>query len=73
MTVHTANPTDFAYDYASGKAAVAETATKTKGALSRAFDRYVARRQAAAMAQISMYDPRLARDIRAAQDRAEWK
>lgn len=72
MTVHTANPTDFAYDYASGKAAVKETATKTKSAMARAFDRYVARRQAAAMAQIAMYDPRLAREIQAAQDRADW-
>lgn len=72
MTVHTANPTDFAYDYASGKAAVSETATKTQGAIARAFNRYVARRQAAAMAQVAMLDPRLAREIQAAQDRAEW-
>lgn len=72
MTVHTANPTDFAYDYASGKSAVQETATKTKGAIARFFEGYTARRQAAAMAQIAMYDPRLAREIQAAQDRAEW-
>ncbi len=73
MTVHTANPTDFAYDYASGKAAVKNTAVKTKSAFARAFDRYIERRHASAMAQIAMYDPRLALEIQAAQDRAEWK
>ena len=72
MTALAANPTEFVYDL-SGRAAAREAAVKTKGAMSRWFDRYVARRQAAAMAQIAMYDPRLAREIQAAQASAEWK
>jgi hypothetical protein len=65
-----AHANDFAFDYTRGNEAKA--AKPAAGFLSRAFDRFVARRQAAAIAQIAMFDPRLAREIRAAQDRAEW-
>lgn len=70
MTIAT-NPNDFAFDY-TRPSGVKAPAAKKAGALSRWFDAYVARREASAMAKIAMYDPRLAREIQAAKDRAEW-
>lgn len=61
---------DFAFDYTRGS--VTEAVKPASGFLKRAFEGFVARRQAAAMAQIAMFDPRLAKEIQAAKDRAEW-
>jgi|GEM_PF-6197585 len=66
MTAFAANPTEFVYDL-SGRNVVRETATRTKGALSQWFSRFVARRQATAMAQIAVYNPQLAQEIWTAQ------
>lgn len=66
--VHT---NDFAIDYSRGtdvKAAITRGQASTF--LKRWLARYSAQRQAAAMAQIALYDPRLAEEIQAAQKRA---
>lgn len=59
-----------AFDAAAGSA---QRASEHAGSwIRRVVEKIAARQQAAAMARLAAIDPRLAREIRAARDRAEW-
>jgi hypothetical protein len=76
MSTNTASA-DFAFDYTRGAkpadASKVATPAKKGGRLMAFFTRLAASRERAAMAQIAMFDPRLAREIQIAKDRAEWE
>lgn len=70
MTTQTTTA-DFAFDYTRGNKTAAAAPKPQKGWFMRWIDRIAESRQRAAMAQIAMIDPRLAREIQIARDRAE--
>ncbi len=70
MSTHAAHLDTTAFDAAAVKA---QEARESAGSwLKRLTHRIAERQQAVAMARIAAIDPRLAREIRAARDRADW-